>query len=186
MSAAVCSTVLPTAARAAPSAPRARAVDGVARASRKGKVASAAPRLSARRSTASLRAKAPAASAARGARVIVAAAGEDEKKVPFGYTRADVLLIGVGTTGAGAALYYGLQANGVSAIWAGNIVQLTFVLGLSVAWVGSYVARVMNKDMTYVKQLKDYEDAVMAKRLEELPEAELEKMMDDISKLDPK
>ena len=95
-------------------------------------------------------------------------------------------LIGVGTTGAGAALYYGLQANGVSAIWAGNIVQLTFVLGLSVAWVGSYVARVMNKDMTYVKQLKDYEDAVMAKRLEELPEAELEKMMDDISKLDPK
>ena len=33
---------------------------------------------------------------------------------------------------------------------------------------------------------KDYEDAVMAKRLEELPEAELEKMMDDISKLDPK
>ena len=186
MSAAVCSTVLPTAARAAPSATRARAVDGVARASRKGKVASAAPRLSARRSTASLRAKAPAASAARGARVIVAAAGEDEKKVPFGYTRADVLLIGVGTTGAGAALYYGLQANGVSAIWAGNIVQLTFVLGLSVAWVGSYVARVMNKDMTYVKQLKDYEDAVMAKRLEELPEAELEKMMDDISKLDPK
>ena len=64
--------------------------------------------------------------------------------------------------------------------------QLTFVLGLSLAWVASYVLRVMNKDMTYVKQLKDYEDAVMAKRLEELPEAELEKMMDDISKLDPK
>jgi hypothetical protein len=185
MSAAICSTVLPTAARAAPSATRARAVDGVALASRKGKVASAAPRLSARQSTASLRAKAPAGSAARGARLIVAAAGEDEK-VPFGYTRADVLLVGFGTTAAGAALYYGLQANGVSAIWAGNIVQLTFVLGLSVAWVGSYVSRVMNKDMTYVKQLKDYEDAVMAKRLEELPEAELEKMMDDISKLDPK
>lgn len=45
---------------------------------------------------------------------------------------------------------------------------------------------VFNKDMTYVKQLKDYEDAVMAKRLEELPEAELEKMMEEISKLDPK
>ena len=89
-------------------------------------------------------------------------------------------------TAAGFGLYYGLQANGVSAIWAGNIVQLTFVLGLSLAWVASYVLRVMNKDMTYVKQLKDYEDAVMAKRLEELPEAELEKMMDDISKLDPK
>ena len=82
----------------------------------------------------------------------------------------------MGVTGAGFALYYGLQGAGVDPIWAGNIVQLTFVLGLTVAWVGSYVSRVMNKDMTYVKQLKDYEDAVMAKRLEELPEAELEKM----------
>ena len=96
------------------------------------------------------------------------------------------MLIGGGITAAGFAMYYGLQAKGVSAIWAGNIVQLTFVLGLTVAWVGSYVSRVFNKDMTYVKQLKDYEDAVMAKRLEELPEAELEKMMEDISKLDPK
>ena len=87
---------------------------------------------------------------------------------------------------AGVVMYYGLQATGVSAIWAGNIVQLTFVGGLSIAWIGSYIARVMNKDMTYVKQLKDYEDAVMAKRLEELPEAELAKMMEDISKLDPK
>ena len=104
----------------------------------------------------------------------------------FFYTRAGVIAIGVGVTGAGFALYYGLQANGVDPIWAGNIVQLTFVGGLSIAWVASYVLRVMNKDMTYVMQLKDYEDAVMAKRLEELPEAELEKMMDDISKLDPK
>ena len=104
----------------------------------------------------------------------------------FFYTRAGVIAIGVGVTGAGFALYYGLQANGVDPIWAGNIVQLTFVGGLSLAWVASYVLRVMNKDMTYVKQLKDYEDAVMAKRLEELPEAELSKMMDDISKLDPK
>ena len=48
--------------------------------------------------------------------------------------------------------------------------QITFVGGLTVAWIGTYIQRVMNKDMTYVKQLKDYEDAVMAKRLEELPE----------------
>jgi hypothetical protein len=102
----------------------------------------------------------------------------------FFYTRAGVIAIGVGVTGAGFALYYGLQANGVDPIWAGNIVQLTFVLGLTVAWVGSYVSRVMNKDMTYVKQLKDYEDAVMAKRLEELPEAELEKMMEEIKRVD--
>ncbi|EEH54677.1 uncharacterized protein MICPUCDRAFT_60880 [Micromonas pusilla CCMP1545] len=127
-----------------------------------------------------------APSTRRGARVVTSAAADDEEKVPFGYTRQDVILIGVGVTALGFALYYGLQAKGVSAIWAGNIVQLTFVGGLTVAWVGSYVGRVMNKDMTYVKQLKDYEDAVMAKRLEELPEAELEKMMEEISKLDPK
>jgi len=53
------------------------------------------------------------------------------QKVPFGYTRADVLIIGVGTTAAGFLMYYGLQASGVSAIWAGNIVQLTFVGGLT-------------------------------------------------------
>ena len=44
---------------------------------------------------------------------------------------------------------------------AGNVVQITMVLGLMVAWVGSYVFRVSNKDMTYAKQLKDYENKVM-------------------------
>ena len=51
---------------------------------------------------------------------------------------------------------------------------------LQVLWTGSYVARVVNKDMTYVKQLDDYEAAVMAKRLEELPAAELESLMADV------
>ena len=32
------------------------------------------------------------------------------------------------------------------------------------------------QDMTYVKQLKDYENAVMAKRLEEMPETEKERL----------
>ena len=168
--------------------PRARAATCVSNVAGKAKGASRAPpRFSARASISSLRVSKPPAAASRRASVVVtAAANEDGEKVPFGYTRADVLLIGVGVTVAGCAAYYGLQANGVSAIWAGNIVQLTFVGGLSIAWIGSYIARVMNKDMTYVKQLKDYEDAVMAKRLEELPEAELAKMMEDISKLDPK
>ena len=100
----------------------------------------------------------------------------------FLYTRAGVIAIGVGLTGAGYALYYGLQANGVDPIWAGNIVQLTFVLGL--AWRGRVLRGPRHDhDMTYVKQLKDYEDAVMAKRLE-LPEAELEKMMEEIKSVD--
>jgi len=107
--------------------------------------------------------------------------GDDGEKAPFGYTRADVMLIGGGVTGAGFAAYYGLQSfGGMDATKAGNAVQLTFVLGLTLVWIASYVMRVFNKDMTYVKQLKDYEDAVMQKRLEEMPAGELEKMMDDL------
>ena len=34
--------------------------------------------------------------------------------------------------------------------------------------------------MTYVKQLQDYEEAVMKKRLEELPETEVETLFDQI------
>jgi hypothetical protein len=116
----------------------------------------------------------------RSFRTTTRAAG-DEDPVPFGYTRKDVMLIGGGLTGAGYGAYYGLQAlGGMDATRAGNAVQLTFVLGLTLAWVGSYVMRVFNKDMTYVKQLKDYEDAVMQKRLEEMPASELEKMMSDL------
>ena len=37
----------------------------------------------------------------------------------------------------------------------------------------SYVFRVANKDMTYAQQLKDYEDAVIQKRFEELSEEEV-------------
>lgn len=33
--------------------------------------------------------------------------------------------------------------------------------------------------MTYARQLQDYEEAVMRKRLEELPEQELERLMDE-------
>lgn len=74
-------------------------------------------------------------------------------------------------------MYYGLQAVGVSAGIAGNYVQLFVVLGLCIGWVGSYIFRVANKDMTYVKQLQNYEEDVMAKRLEEMPESEREKLM---------
>ena len=48
-------------------------------------------------------------------------------------------------------LYYGLQANDHIRRAGPGIVQLTFVLGLSLAWVASYVLRVI-EDMTYVKQ----------------------------------
>lgn len=42
--------------------------------------------------------------------------------------------------------------------------------------------RVANKDMTYGRQLKSYEDAVIAKRLEELEDDEVEALMADIKR----
>ncbi|GMH48775.1 hypothetical protein TL16_g00368, partial [Triparma laevis f. inornata] len=39
-------------------------------------------------------------------------------------------------------------------------------------WTASYLFRVVSKDMTYAKQLRDYEDAVIEKRMSELDEEE--------------
>ncbi|EFN53985.1 hypothetical protein CHLNCDRAFT_13261, partial [Chlorella variabilis] len=93
------------------------------------------------------------------------------RNTEFGYSRKDVLIIGGALTGAGFALYYGLQATGMDAGMAGNWAQLIIFVGLCFGWVGSYLFRVATKQMTYVKQLEDYEEAVMRKRLEEMPEA---------------
>ncbi|DBB11550.1 TPA: hypothetical protein ACH3X3_006947 [Trebouxia sp. C0006] len=105
------------------------------------------------------------------------AAHQKAKNTEFGYSRKDVLIIGVSIFGGGFAMYYGLQAGGLSPGIAGNFVQLFVVLGLCIGWIGSYIFRVANKDMTYVKQLENYEEEVMAKRLEEMPESEREKLM---------
>ena len=98
----------------------------------------------------------------------------------FGYSRKDIILIGVGLIALGYALYYGLQAGGMDPGMAGNYVQLVIFLGICVGWIGSYLYRVSTKQMTYARQLEDYEEAVMRKRLEEMPDAELENVMDDV------
>ena len=63
---------------------------------------------------------------------------------------------------------------------AGNVVLVVLVGGLTLAWTATYVGRVVSKDMTYVKQLDAYEQAVMAKRLEELPETELSQLLGEV------
>eukprot|EP00873_Tetraselmis_striata_P004707 jgi/Tetstr1/424971/TSEL_001505.t1 len=114
------------------------------------------------------------------------ASGEEEptpgvkKNTEFGYSRKDILLIGLGFLALGYGMYYGLQATGMEAGMAGSWVQLIVILGMMVGWLFTYLFRVANKEMTYVQQLEDYETAVMARRMEEMPESELENMLEEL------
>ena len=47
-----------------------------------------------------------------------------QKNTQFGYSRKDVIIIGVGLIGGGYVLYYGLQATGMEPGIAGNWVQV--------------------------------------------------------------
>lgn len=54
-----------------------------------------------------------------------------------------------------------------------------FVLLLSLGWLSTYLFRVATKNMTYTQQLKDYEEAVMEKRLEEMSDEEINKLTEE-------
>lgn len=62
----------------------------------------------------------------------------------------------------------------------GAYVGAIFVLLTNLLWASTYLFRVANKDMTYARQLKDYENAVLQKRLEELADDEIAALMDEI------
>mmetsp|Transcript_27917 Transcript_27917/g.88938 ORF Transcript_27917/g.88938 Transcript_27917/m.88938 type:complete len:186 (-) Transcript_27917:139-696(-) len=64
---------------------------------------------------------------------------------------------------------------------AGSAIGVGFTVLSVIVWTASYIFRVANKDMTYAQQLRDYENAVLAKRLEELEDDEVEALMDEIS-----
>lgn len=98
----------------------------------------------------------------------------------FGYSRKDVFLIGFGLIALGYVMYYGLQATGMEPGIAGNWVQAIIFLGICVGWVSTYIYRVATKQMTYVKQLENYEEAVMKKRLDEMTEAEMQRLLTEV------
>lgn len=62
--------------------------------------------------------------------------------------------------------------------WIGGGFTAVFCIG----WASTLLLRVVNKDMTYAKQLKDYENAVLEKRLEELDDDEQQALLEDIKR----
>lgn len=93
--------------------------------------------------------------------------------------RIDVLGIGFGVFIAGGLAYVLLQGAGLDRVSAGIWSQFLLVGGL-IGWLVTYLTRVLSKNMTYNQQVKDYEEAVLQKRLEELTPEELEQIQAEI------
>jgi hypothetical protein len=93
--------------------------------------------------------------------------------------RIDVIGIGIGIFASGGLAYLLLQVAGLDSLEAGVWSQLLLVGGL-VGWLLTYLFRVGTKQMTYNEQVKDYKDAVLQKRLEEMTPEELDKLQAEI------
>lgn len=93
--------------------------------------------------------------------------------------RIDVLGIGVGLLAAGAVAYFVFRGVGLDSINAGIWSQVLLVGGL-VGWLLTYLFRALTQNMTLNQQLKDYEDAVLQKRLEELTPEQLAQLQAEI------
>ena len=78
------------------------------------------------------------------------------------------------------AAYAYFVSTGLEETTVGAYVGALFVLLTMVAWASTYIFRVATKDMTYAKQLRDYENAVLQKRLEELADDEIDALMREI------
>ncbi|MFB2934676.1 DUF3007 family protein [Aerosakkonemataceae cyanobacterium BLCC-F154] len=93
--------------------------------------------------------------------------------------RIDIIYLGLGIFLAGGLAYLLLQLVGLDSQQAGIWSQALLVFGL-VGWLLTYLFRAGTKQMTYNQQLKDYEDAVLEKRLAEMTPEELEKLQAEI------
>ena len=93
--------------------------------------------------------------------------------------RIDAIAISLGVFVAAGLVYFVLQIVGLDGINAGIWTQTLLVIGL-VGWSLTYLLRVGNKKMTYNQQLKDYEEAVMQKRLDEMSPEQLAELQKEI------
>jgi hypothetical protein len=86
--------------------------------------------------------------------------------------RIDIIAIGIGIFLAGGGLFVGFRLFGLDGISAGIWSQAIMVGGV-VAWLGSYLFRVVTRNMTLNQQMDDYESAVLQRRLDELSPEQL-------------
>lgn len=93
--------------------------------------------------------------------------------------RIDVIGIGFGIFAAGGIVYLVLQASGLDEISAGIWTQALLVGGL-IGWLLTYLVRAVTHNMTYNQQLRDYEDAVLQKRLDEMTPEQLEQLQAEL------
>ena len=112
---------------------------------------------------------------------------DDEKKAEFDpaawvnpNTRGGVIVWSVILLIIPTLVYQYFVSTGMEATKVGGYVGAIFVLLSNVLWASTYIFRVANKDMTYAKQLRDYENAVLEKRLEELEDDEIDALMQEI------
>jgi Protein of unknown function (DUF3007) len=93
--------------------------------------------------------------------------------------RIDVFIIGIVVFAIGGAGYLGLQLAGLDDINAGIWSQLILV-AIVLGWSSTYIFRVATKNMTYDRQRKEYEDAVIQKRFDDLTPEQLAKLQAEI------
>jgi hypothetical protein len=93
--------------------------------------------------------------------------------------RIDIIYLGLGIFLAGGVAFLLLQLVGLDSQQAGIWTQALLIFGL-IGWLLTYLFRAGTKQMTYNQQLKDYEDAVLQKRLAEMTPEELEKLQAEI------
>lgn len=93
--------------------------------------------------------------------------------------RIDVIGIGIGIFAAGGIVYLGFVQFGLDPTNAGIWSQVVLVAGL-VGWLLTYLLRAVTQNMTYNQQLKDYEDAVLQKRLDSMTPEELAQLQAEI------
>jgi formate hydrogenlyase subunit 3/multisubunit Na+/H+ antiporter MnhD subunit len=93
--------------------------------------------------------------------------------------RIDILIIGFGIFGAGGLIYLLFQVFGLEANQAGIWSQVLLITGV-ILWISTYLFRVFTHKMTYHQQLKDYEEAVIQKRFEEMTDEEIAQLQAEI------